>query len=80
VPRIFALATLALARARRGDPGVSPLLDESWSLAQPSDELLRIAPAAAARAEAAWLKGDHGAVAEATEEALVLALRRKGPT
>lgn len=77
VPRIFALATLALVRARQGDPWVWPPLDESWSLAQPSGELQRIAPAAAARAEAAWLEGDHDAVAAATEEALELALRRK---
>lgn len=77
VPRSFALATLALVRARRGDPGVWPLLDQSWSLAQPRGELLSIAPAATARAEAAWLEGHPSAVAAATEETLALALRRK---
>ena len=30
--RILALVVLALIRARRGDPGVQPLLDEAWSL------------------------------------------------
>jgi DNA-binding CsgD family transcriptional regulator len=79
VLRVFALATLALVRARRGDPQVRPLLDESWAMAQPTGELQRIAPAAAARAEAAWLEGDHRAVPAATEEALALALRRRAP-
>jgi tetratricopeptide (TPR) repeat protein len=38
-PRIMALVVLALVRARRGDPGVWPLLDEAWDLAEPTEEL-----------------------------------------
>ena len=77
VPRVFALSALGLARARRGEPDVWPPLDEALALAQPSGELQRIGPIAAARAEAAWLEGDHEAVAHATEGALELAVRRR---
>jgi DNA-binding CsgD family transcriptional regulator len=46
-------------------------------VAEPTGELLRIAPVAAARAEAAWLEGRHETVAESTEMALELGVRRK---
>ena len=75
-PRMMSLIVLALVRARRGDPGVWPLLDEAWELAEPTKELLRIGPVATARAEAAWLEGDRDAVSEATEEPLALACER----
>ncbi len=77
VPRITALAVLGLVRARRGDPDVWPPLDAAWALAKPTGELQRIEPAAAARAEAAWLAGRHEAVADATSLAFDLALRRQ---
>lgn len=76
-PRIVALVVLALVRARRGDPEVWPLLDEAWTLAEPTGELPRLGPVAAARAEVAWLEGDRDAVAAATKGALPLALERK---
>jgi DNA-binding CsgD family transcriptional regulator/tetratricopeptide (TPR) repeat protein len=76
-PRIVALVVLALVRARRGDPEVRPLLDEAWTLAEPTGELPRLGPVAAARAEVGWLEGDRDAVAAATEGALPLALERK---
>jgi DNA-binding CsgD family transcriptional regulator len=53
-PRITALTVLGLVRARRGDPGHRPLLDEAWGLARPTGEVGRLGPVAAARAEAAW--------------------------
>ena len=63
--RIHALVALALVRARRGDPGVWPLLDEALALSEPRHELQWIAPVAIARAEAAWLEGrDEAAIAE----------------
>jgi DNA-binding CsgD family transcriptional regulator len=77
VPRVYALSVLGVARARRGDPEVWPPLDEAIAMALPSAELQRIGPAAAARAEAAWLEGDREAVAEATEAALELAISRQ---
>lgn len=58
VTRIPALAVLARIRLRRGDPGASELLDEASELASTTGELQRLAPIAAARAEAAWLRGD----------------------
>ncbi len=74
-PRITALRVLGLVRARRGDPGHRPLLDEAWELARPTGEVGRLGPVAAARAEAAWLECDPDGVASATELALALALR-----
>jgi DNA-binding CsgD family transcriptional regulator/tetratricopeptide (TPR) repeat protein len=78
-PRILSLVVLGLVRARRGDPGQREALDEAWALAEPTGELPRLGPVAAARAEAAWLEGDRSAVDEATEDAFRLALERKSP-
>jgi DNA-binding CsgD family transcriptional regulator/tetratricopeptide (TPR) repeat protein len=78
-PRIVALVTLALVRARRGDPDVRPALDEARALSEPTGDLLRIAPVAAARAEAAWLSGHRDAVAAETEEPFRLATERRMP-
>jgi DNA-binding CsgD family transcriptional regulator/tetratricopeptide (TPR) repeat protein len=77
MPRITALAVLGVVRARRGDPDVWTPLDEAWALAEPTGELQRIEPAAAARAEAAWLAGRHEDVAAATSLALGLATDRR---
>jgi DNA-binding CsgD family transcriptional regulator/tetratricopeptide (TPR) repeat protein len=76
-PRIVSLVVLGLLRARRGDPGQRQALDEAWALAEPTGELSRLGPVAAARAEAAWLDGDRDAVGEATESVLQLAVERK---
>ena len=76
-PRILALVVLALVRARRGDPEVRALLDEAWSLAEPTGEIPRIGPVAVARAEAAWLAGRPDEVARVTGAALDLAVRRE---
>jgi DNA-binding CsgD family transcriptional regulator len=64
---------LGLVRARRGDPGRWAPLEEAWALAEPTRELPRLAPVAAARAEAAWLEGTREGVAEATEGVIPLA-------
>jgi DNA-binding CsgD family transcriptional regulator/tetratricopeptide (TPR) repeat protein len=56
--QIGALVVLGRIRARRGDPGVWPLLDEAMSIAVAAAELQRTAPVAAGRLEAAWLAGD----------------------
>jgi DNA-binding CsgD family transcriptional regulator len=42
-------------------------------------ELQRIGPAAAAKAELAWLKGDHAELASATDAPLALALQCRAP-
>lgn len=79
LPRVLALVVLALVRARRGDPGVWPLLDEAQTLAVQSGELQRIAPVASARAEACWLAGRLDAVKDETAPAMELALERRAP-
>ena len=78
-PRSLALVSLALVRARRGDPDVWALLDEARDLSEPTGELLRIAPVAAARGEAAWLSGRSADVAPETDAAFELALSRPAP-
>jgi DNA-binding CsgD family transcriptional regulator/tetratricopeptide (TPR) repeat protein len=75
-PRIVALSVLGLVRARRGDPEVWPLLDEAWTLAEPTGELPRLGPIATARAEAAWLSGRSETVAGEVDGVLELAFRR----
>jgi DNA-binding CsgD family transcriptional regulator/tetratricopeptide (TPR) repeat protein len=72
---VNALATLGRLRARRGDPDQWTPLDDALQLAERSGELQRLAPVAAARAEAAWLEGRDEDVAEATGITLELALR-----
>ncbi len=57
--KILALVVLGWVRVRRGDPGSAAVLDESRDLARALGELRRIAPVAAARAEAAWLHGNQ---------------------
>ena len=73
-PRIGSLSVLALIRARRGDPGYGELLDEAWRLAEPTGELYRLAPVAAARAEVAWLEGRPEDIVALTEDAFELAV------
>jgi len=69
--RITILATLALVRLRRGDPGAEPLLDEALALALPTSELNRIGRVAAARAERAWYAGRYADVADEATRGLV---------
>jgi DNA-binding CsgD family transcriptional regulator len=76
--RINALAVLGRVRARRGDPGVWPPLDEALALAAVSGELQRLGPVAVARAEAAWLEGDPAPARPVVEDALDLAERMGG--
>jgi DNA-binding CsgD family transcriptional regulator/tetratricopeptide (TPR) repeat protein len=51
--------------ALRGEPGARRTLDAAWERARDSRELQRLVPAAAARAELAWLEEDRAAVADA---------------
>ena len=66
--KIPALVVLGRVRVRRGDPGSAAVLDEARTLALTTGELQRVAPVAAARAEAAWL---HGNQAQCLAEARV---------
>jgi predicted ATPase/DNA-binding CsgD family transcriptional regulator len=71
--RNWALTTLGLLRARRGDAGAAAALEEAWALAEPTDELDRVATVAAALAEQSWLTGNPAAVGPITDAALDLA-------
>jgi DNA-binding CsgD family transcriptional regulator len=75
--RPLSLTVLGIVRARRGDPGVWPALDEALALVRPTAELQRIAPVAAARAEALWLESRGEEIAGATQDAFALAVRRR---
>lgn len=67
IRRIMALVALGRLRARRGDPEADAALDEALTLAEETATLQRLAPVRAARAEAAWFRGDRERVrAEAT--------------
>jgi DNA-binding CsgD family transcriptional regulator/tetratricopeptide (TPR) repeat protein len=76
IPALFVLATV---RARRGDPGVDPLLDEAAQLALPTGELQRIGRIAASRAEVAWYRGDLERIARETAVALQAAAGHHDP-
>jgi DNA-binding CsgD family transcriptional regulator/tetratricopeptide (TPR) repeat protein len=55
--RVGALVTLARVRARRGEPGCRPLLDDAAAVAKAAPVAQAALLIAAARAEAAWLEG-----------------------
>ena len=76
IHRAPALVVLGVVRARRGDPEIWPVLDEALALVEPIGELQRLAPVAAARAEAALLEGRPEVVGRETEAAYGLALDR----
>jgi DNA-binding CsgD family transcriptional regulator len=77
IARMMALIAIGRVRARRGDPGVWDALDEARELALKTETLQRVAPARAARAEAAWLEArDRDAAAEAAP-GIELAVRKR---
>jgi DNA-binding CsgD family transcriptional regulator/tetratricopeptide (TPR) repeat protein len=73
--KMTALVVVGHLRSRRGDPDVWEPLDEALELAEFTGEIQRLAPVAAARAEALWLAGDDGQIPAETERALALALK-----
>jgi DNA-binding CsgD family transcriptional regulator len=77
VQQIPTLVSLALVRARRGDPGVDELLDRALELALPTGEFQRFGRAIAARAEYAWMRGDLERVAREALHGLELAAGNK---
>ena len=79
VARVWALPTLGVLRARRGDAEAAAPLEEAWELVRATGELMQIVPVAAARAEAAWLTADPATVEQLTEAAFALALQRQAP-
>jgi DNA-binding CsgD family transcriptional regulator len=73
--RIPALIVVGRVRTRRGVDGALEALEEARALAMATGEPRRIVTVAAARAEHAWLHGDHSSAAEELRSALEYALR-----
>ena len=76
IPALIALGHL---KVRQGEPIAMEFLDQARSLSLPTGELQRLGPLAAARAEAAWLRGDLDQVAAEAVPAYELALSRNDP-
>ncbi|MDR7481811.1 MAG: LuxR C-terminal-related transcriptional regulator [Armatimonadota bacterium] len=72
---IVAFTVLGRIRARRGDPQAAEALDEAWRLAEVTGDLQRLWPAAAGRAEFAWLSGQADRIPALVEPTLTLARR-----
>ena len=79
VARNLALIVCGLVHARRGDAEAAAQLGEARTLAESTEELIRIGPSAAAGAELAWLNADLEKVVEVTDSALALAVDRAVP-
>jgi DNA-binding CsgD family transcriptional regulator/tetratricopeptide (TPR) repeat protein len=79
IARAWALPTLGVLRARRGDAEAVAPLEDAHRLVDSTGELMQVVPVAAASAEAAWLCGDHASVEHVTDTALALALHRRAP-
>ena len=77
--RVVALVALGRLRSRRGDPGALAVLDEALDLAVRSNTLQRLAPVAAARAEAAWLEGRRDDAAREADRAFAPAAQKRHP-
>lgn len=73
ITQMPALATRARLAVRRGDRSAPEILGVAWSAAEPTGELQRIAPVAAARAELAWLEQDNAGISAAIESSYNLA-------
>jgi ATP/maltotriose-dependent transcriptional regulator MalT len=77
--RLMAICAIGRVRVRRGGAGAEALLDEAASLAFSTGTLQRVAPVRAARAEAAFQRGDHARVIAEAGAALELARRHSHP-
>jgi DNA-binding CsgD family transcriptional regulator/tetratricopeptide (TPR) repeat protein len=64
ISSIVSLTVLGRLAARRGDADADGLLSTAWDLAQRTEDLQRLWPTAAARAEAAYLAGHEDHVPE----------------
>jgi tetratricopeptide (TPR) repeat protein len=79
IVRIMATAVLGCVRLRKGDPDALILLDQTRELALRSRDIMWIALMAAARGEAAWLKGDKKQLHDEVQAAYELALTHPDP-
>jgi len=77
ISRITALVALGRVRARRGDPGAADALDEALELSVPGGHLQRLGHVRAARAEAAWLRGDAETTLREARDVYALAVEKR---
>jgi DNA-binding CsgD family transcriptional regulator/tetratricopeptide (TPR) repeat protein len=77
--QIVVNTVLGRLRARRGDPDAESPLLRAWELAVRTGDLQRLWPAAAARAEHAWLQGRIDAVEGLVADTYELALELEHP-
>jgi DNA-binding CsgD family transcriptional regulator len=77
--RLMAQVALGRLRVRRGDPGAEAALDDALTMVGQPGTLQRLAPVRAARAEAAFARGDLAAVQREVEAALPLAEAKRHP-
>ena len=77
--RITALVALGRLRARQGDSSHRATLDEALELATCAGNLQRLGPVRAARAEAAWLAGDHNRALEEARAIYDMAVEKRHP-
>jgi ATP/maltotriose-dependent transcriptional regulator MalT len=73
--RIVALTALGRLRVRRGEVDGSEMLAEAWRIAATTGDLQRLWPAAAGRAEAAWLTGSVQEIPDLVGDTFALAQR-----
>ncbi|MFN2543463.1 MAG: AAA family ATPase [Actinomycetota bacterium] len=78
-PRVLALLTLGIVRARRGDPEALPPLEEADAIVRDIGQLEWSALLGSAKAEALWLTGDLGSIPAATDAVLEAALEQGDP-
>jgi DNA-binding CsgD family transcriptional regulator len=76
---VDALVPLGLLRARRGDPGAAATIEEAAERALATGDLQWMAPAAAARAEYLWLRGEADLGVERTAHVFALAVEAAQP-
>jgi DNA-binding CsgD family transcriptional regulator len=77
--RLTVWVALGRLRARRGDPGVYTVLDEALNLATRANNIQRLGPVCAARAEAAWLAGDRDRTIQEARAVYDLAMSKQHP-
>jgi len=77
--RFIALLALGRVQARRGDPAATETLDAALDLARASNAVRHLGPVRAARAEAAFLRGDMEAVVAEARDALTMVVERGQP-
>jgi DNA-binding CsgD family transcriptional regulator len=71
--RYRSLIVMGLVHARRGNADPWPELDEALAIAVGANELDTLYPVAVGRAEARWLVGEAGLIAQETDDALARA-------